>query len=411
LRLPYELHLALRYTRFHRGRTSFSLVTLISVAGVAVGTAALVIALALMTGFQQDLRERVLGGTAHLTVFSLQGADFDLDETIATIESVPGVAAVGAVMHSDAMVTTEDAGRPTYAQIHGVDAERHEQVVLLGDDQHPLETLRRSTLTGRQGIVLGDELAASLRVQVGDAVRVLVPSMRLTPFGPLPRSRVFEVVGLFHTGSFFQDSQRAYVTLASAGRLLGPEAEISWIELRTDNPGSTEGVKTGVVESLAGSWLVLDMLEQNKDFVRALNTEKRMLFLAIGLIVIVAALNIGSTLILMVTDKVKEIGTLSAMGARPRGIAVVFMLQGVIIGSVGTVLGLLLGAGISRVLDHFQVIKLDPEVYFLFYVPFVTSPGDLIFAGLLALGVSYVATLYPAWKAATLDPVEAIRHE
>jgi lipoprotein-releasing system permease protein len=156
---------------------------------------------------------------------------------------------------------------------------------------------------------------------------------------------------------------------------------------------------------------VLDMLEQNKDFVRALNTEKRMLFLAIGLIVIVAALNIGSTLILMVTDKVKEIGTLSAMGARPRGIAVVFMLQGVIIGSVGTVLGLLLGAGISRVLDHFQVIKLDPEVYFLFYVPFVTSPGDLIFAGLLALGVSYVATLYPAWKAATLDPVEAIRHE
>ena len=410
MRLPYELHLALRYTRFHRGRTSFSLVTLISVLGVAVGTAALVIALALMTGFQRDLRERVLGGTAHLTVIGHLDRDFDPDRAVEAIEAVPGVLAAGSVMHSDAMIMTEDSRRPTYAQIHGVDPARHRRILRLGDGEHPLEALSRPTQTNRHGIVLGDELAKSLRVEPGDSVRVLVPTMRLTPFGPLPRVRVFEVVGLFHTGSFFQDSQNAYMTLAAAAKTLGPEAGVSWIELRVEDPDLTASVKTGVAE-VGESWVVYDMLEQNMDFVRALNTEKKMLFLAIGLIVIVAALNIGSTLILMVTDKVKEIGTLSAMGARPRGVATVFMLQGVIIGTVGTVLGLALGAGISHVLDRFQIIKLDPEVYFLFYVPFVTSPGDMVFAGLLAMGVSYVATLYPAWKAASLDPVEAIRHE
>ncbi len=410
MRLPYELHLALRYTRFHRGRTSFSLVTLISVLGVAVGTAALVIALALMTGFQRDLRERVLGGTAHLTVFGHLNPDFDPDAAIEVIEAVPGVLAAGAVMHSDSMITTEDARWPTYAQIHGVDPARHREILRLGDGENPLDTLSRPTETNRHGIVLGDELAKSLRVEPGDAVRVLVPTMRLTPFGPLPRSRVFEVVGLFHTGSFFQDSQNAYVSLDAAAKTLGPKASVDWIELRVEKPDLTEAVKTELI-GLGESWVVYDMLEQNIDFVRALNTEKKMLFLAIGLIVIVAALNIGSTLILMVTDKVKEIGTLSAMGARPRAIATVFMLQGVIIGTVGTILGLILGAGISHVLDRFQIIKLDPEVYFLFYVPFVTSPGDMIFAGLLAMGVSYVATLYPAWKAASLDPVEAIRHE
>ena len=147
-------------------------------------------------------------------------------------------------LHHVAILVEEDSRRPTYAQIHGVDPERHQSILELGDGEHPLKTLRRPTQTNRHGIVLGDELAKKLRVEPGDAVRVLVPSMRLTPFGPLPRSRVFEVVGLFHTGSFFQDSQRAYVSLDAAARTLGPEAEVSWVELRVENPGLTDSVKT-----------------------------------------------------------------------------------------------------------------------------------------------------------------------
>ena len=411
MRLPFELHLALRYLRFHRGSAFLSVITLISVAGVTVGTAALVIALALMTGFQEDLRERILRGSAHLTVMNGTGSTFGLDDDLLRrIGDVPGVGDVGAVLYSPAMLTNEDLGSPAYAQVHGVDPTAHIRVVDLGEGGG-FEALEGDTASGREGIILGRELAASLGALEGDAIRVLVPRMTLTPFAPIPRSRVFEVVGFFHTGSFLQDSQRAYVRIDSAQTLLGAAGRASWVDVRLEDESRLAEMKRALTSGLGVPWLILDMIEQNSELLKALNTEKLILFLAIGLIVVVAALNIVSTLILMVTDKIKEIGTLTALGARPASIATVFMLQGLVIGFVGSATGVTVGSVASTWLDRYRMIPLNPDVYYLTHVPFETSLGDVAFVAILTLAVSFVATLYPAWKATTLDPVEAIRYE
>lgn len=413
MRLPYELHLALRYLRFHRGRTFLSIITLISVAGVTVGTAALVIALALATGFQEDVRERILGGAAHLTILAAAEATFpDAEALAARVRDVPGVRAVGPVLFTPAMITSDVGDLPAYAEVEGIDPARHGAVVpLRGGAGDPLLPLVPRPDGREAGIVLGEQLARKLAVREGELVRVVVPRVTLTPFAPVPRSRVFRVVGTFRSDYFQQDAQRAYVDLADARRLLEAPTHASWIEVRLGNPRELERGKAALREALGGGWSVVDLLEQNEAMLKALNTEKLILFLAIGLIVVVASLNIVSTLILMVTDKVKEIGTLTSMGARPGGIAAIFMLQGVVIGLVGTSLGLLLGATAAYGLDRYEVIALNPEVYYLSHVPFSPRPGDVAFVGILTLLVSFVATLYPAWRAASQDPVEAIRHE
>lgn len=413
MRLPYELYLAFRYLRFHRGRTFLSIITLISVAGVTVGTAALVIALALATGFQEDVRERILGGSAHVTVLDATEETFEAAEAVAArVSALPGVRAAGPVLFTPALVKSEAAEAPIYAELEGVDPARHGAVVPLdhgaGD---PVAPLSRDLGSGEAGIVLGEQLARRLAVRTGDSVRVLVLRLTLTPFAPIPRSRVFRVVGTFRSDYFQQDAQRAFVALSDARRLLEAPTRASWIEVRLDDPRGLERAKRTLRESLGGGWSVVDLLEQNEVMLKALNTEKLILFLAIGLIVVVASLNIVSTLILMVTDKVKEIGTLTSMGARPRGIASIFMLQGIVIGLVGTSLGLVLGTCAAFWLDRYEIIPLNPEVYYLSHVPFAPRGSDLAFVGVLTLLVSFVATLYPAWKAASQDPVEAIRHE
>jgi lipoprotein-releasing system permease protein len=413
VRLPYESYLALRYLRFHRGRTFLSIITLISVAGVSVGTAALVIALALMTGFQQDIRRRIESGSAHLTVLKAHEPTFEGAEGLAArVRAVPGVKEAGPVLLTHAMLVNEEAASPAYVELEGIDPARHGRVIAEGPDD-PLKVLSAPLPGGRDGIVLGEELGSRLGVRKGDRVRLLVPKVSLTPFTPIPRSRVLEVLGTFHSEAFPLSAERAYVSLETARRLLDAPAAASWVEVRLGDDRLIQRVKKDLSGTLGSGYLVVDLLdlEQNRDLLKALNTEKFILFLAIALIVVVASLNIVSTLILMVADKVKEIGTLTAMGARPFGIALVFVLQGLVIGVVGTSLGLAAGSAASWWLDRFRVIKLNPEVYYITHVPFTLRPIDAVFVAALTLGVSLLATIYPAFRAATLDPVEAIRHE
>jgi len=411
LRLPYELHLALRYLRFHRGRTFLSIITLISVAGVTVGTAALVIALSLMTGFQDDVRDRILGGSAHLTVLDPTEVSFlDAEALAERVERVEGIRAAAPVLSSPAMIVNEDIDAPVYAELQGVDPDKHGMVIpwaTAGPD--PLLPLQRES--GLEGIILGEQLASRLAVRAGERVRIVVPRATLTPFALVPKSRTFQVVGTFRSDFFQQDAQRAYVRLQDARRLLDAPSRATWLEVRLEDVGRLEPGKEALQRELGPEWTIVDLIEQNRPMLKALNTEKVFLFLAIGLIVVVASLNIVSTLVLMVNDKIKEIGTLSAMGARPLGIAVIFMVQGVVIGVVGSFFGLVLGTATSVWLDRYRLIALNPDVYYLSHVPFSIRPQDLAFVGVLAMAVSFLATLYPAWKAATQDPVEAIRHE
>jgi lipoprotein-releasing system permease protein len=412
--LPYELLLAFRYLRVHRGRTFLSVITMISVGGVAVGTAALVIALALMTGFEEDMRQRILRGSAHLQVIEQAESGFDdADDVLAKARSVPGVLAAAPVLFSPAMIMNDALGSPAYAEIYGVDPQLQGHVVDFGAGagKDPLAGLKERGGSDRPGIVLGADLAKRMAVRPGDLVRVLVPKVRLTPFAPIPRSLVLEVAGVVRTDAYPQDSQRAYMALDVTRRLLDAPGRASWVELRLADPRALSAMKVVVSREMGERFVVFDLLERNKEIFKAFETEKLFLFIAIALIVVVASLNIVSTLVLMVNDKVREIGTLTAMGARAFGIASVFMLQGIVIGLVGTALGLALGSALTYWLDTYRVMALDPDVYFIAYVPFANHPANVAIIGLSALVISFVATIYPAFKAARLNPVEAIRHE
>lgn len=412
--IPYEVRLAARYLRVHRGRTFLSVITLISIAGVAVGTAALVIALSLMTGFEEDMKSRIVRGSGDLQVLDAGAPTFgDAGSLCARVRSIPGVAAAAPVLYTPAMIMNETLGTPSYADVQGVDPAVQNDVVALGPpgSKSPLAALAHPGEDGRPEIVLGADLANALGVAEGDTVRLLLPKVRLTPFSAFPRSVVCRVAGTFKTDAYPQDSQRAYIALATARKLLDAPDRASWIELRLDDRRDLAPMKTKLARALGSGYQVLDLLEQNRPLLKAFNTEKYFLFLAIVLIVVVASLNIVSTLVLMVNDKIREIGTLTAMGSKPASVAAVFMLQGTAIGVVGTAIGLAVGSASAWWLNAYRVMKLNPDVYYVDYVPFATRPGDLLAVGGAALLIAFAATLYPAWKAARLSPVEAIRHE
>lgn len=406
MNLPFELHVALRYLLARRKQALISIISLISALGVAVGVMALVIALALMTGLQGELRDRILGSTAHVYVWKGDGIR-DYRAEVARLRTFAHVTGAAPAILGKALLTA--AGQQAFINLKGVDPDLEKSVTDIGRSMKGGSLRAIEEGDGREGIVLGVDVAKTLGVKVGDRVQVLTPDYLLSPMGMLPRSRTLTVVGIFALGLFEFDSTYGLVSLRLAERLTGRD-NIELIELRVDDIYLAPAVAAAIADQSAGVYITQDWTQLNRSLFGALWLEKMAISITIGLIVIVAALNIIASLILLVMEKNRDIAILKTMGASGRSIMLVFVLQGVIIGLVGTTAGATAGWVVSTVLDRYRLIRIPMDVYQVSYVPFVILPLDFVLVIASSLLICFVATLYPSRKASKLDPAEALRY-
>lgn len=397
-----------------RSRRSVSLIGGLSALGFLVGVAALIIALAMITGFQNAMISKILGANAQLLVFPRNGSRTIANPgaVIDTVTAVPGVTAAAPVVSTKGVVLAA-GGRMHWVTINGIDPERGQQVTDLESSMvaGSLADLGRPTLSQRPPLIMGEELATELGLIQGDPVTLLVPRPKLTPWGVGLKQTVFEVVGFFSTDYYEYDSTWVMIGYHRAQRMLGVDAQAHWIAGRVVDLRQLYSIEASVQERLGEEFQVTDLLRSNRALFSALKLEKLLMFLAVGLIVIVAALSVISTLVLTVTQKVRDIGVLMAMGATPRGILRIFVIQGMGMGLVGTVGGVLVGVGLSWVLDAYELIPLDSEVYYLGHVAFIVRGWDVAAVALVSVVIAFISTLYPAWRASRLDPVEALRRD
>jgi len=375
--------------------------------GVTVGVMALVIALALMTGLQAELRDRILGSTAHIFVWKGDGIR-DYHAEVKRLREFPHVLGAAPAILGKALITTSQG--QSFITIKGIDPALEKSVTDIGRSmrQGRMASLNKGG-DGPPGILLGADLARTLKVRVGDRVQVLTPEGTLSPMGMLPRARSLEVAGIFSLGLFEFDSAYGFVTMPVAERLTGRDTP-ELIELRVDDIYRAHDVAGAIMEQSAGQYLTEDWTQLNRSLFSALWLEKMAISITIGLIVMVAALNIVASLILLVMEKHRDIAILKTMGASGRSIMLVFMLQGLIIGFIGTGIGATAGWVVSSVLDRYKLIRIPMDVYQVSYVPFVVLPFDFILVVVSAILVCFVATLYPSRQASKLDPAEALRY-
>ncbi|MBI1899200.1 MAG: ABC transporter permease [Acidobacteria bacterium] len=407
----FELFVARRYLRAKRKQTVISVITVISIVGVAAGVMALIIALAINAGFRGTLQRNLLGATAHVSILEKEpGYGIERWRELAhRVSRVDGVVSVAPSLYGQVLLS--GPLQATGAVLKGIDIKSGQQVndVLRHLKQGDIHDLARTT--GLPGIILGSKLAHMTGMMLNSVVRVMSPQGELTPFGPRFTQQQFRVVGIFESGFYELDATWAYTTIKTAQELFSVSDVVNSIEMKVREIDRAPEI-AAAVQKIAGPKLAAThWMEQNRPILNALKMERAVTIVTIGLIQLVAALNILIALIMMVMEKHKDIAILMSMGARHRQIRNIFVLQGVLIGAVGTVIGLALGYTLSFLADRYHWIRLDEEVYSLSYVPF--NPGwlDGVWVAAIALTVSFVATLYPARNATRISPVEALRYE
>lgn len=407
-KLPFEWFVGLRYFRARKRQGFISLITVISIAGVAVGVMALIVVLAVMNGFQSDLRERILGVTAHIVVRSLQGSIPDYESVATEIGGISGIKITSPFIYLQGLVSA--GGRSSGAVIRGVDVSRdRSEMIAKNIIMGKLEDLDKDPSS--PGIILGVELARQLNVHINDVVNILVPSGRITPVGQVPRSRPYRVVGLFQSGVYDYDQTFTFISLREAQQLSGMTDRVMGIEVWLSNPDEAARIASTLQEKLGYSYWVRDWMQMNRNLFSALKLEKTAMFIILTLIVLVAAFNIVSSLIMLVMDKSKDIAIMKAMGATASRIRRVFMLVGLFIGICGTVLGMAGGFLLCGILKRYHFIELPKDIYYISTLPVRVEFLDVFFVCLAAIIISFTATIYPAHQAAKLDPVEALRYE
>ena len=409
--MKFEWFVAMRYLKAKRRQAALSVVTAISVIGVMAGVAALVIALSINNGFRQELQSKLLGATANVNLIRSQNDGIHhYDALTDRLAKLPHVVAAAPALYEQALISNRQ--RSGGVVIKGVDPEREIKVCDL------LHRLTAGSLKGlsetfpdADPIIIGSELARSLGVSVGDTVMITSPQGTLTPFEVVPKYRHFRVVGVFDSGFFDFDATWVFTNLNAAQRLFDLRNVASVIEFKLDDVYLADSVAQSILKAAGSGFTTTTWVDQNHALFSALKLERLVTILTIGLIVLVAALNIFITLAMMVMDKNRDIAVLKSMGAKNKQIWTVFTLHGVLIASLGTFLGLILGYGGAWVGEFYKLIPLQADVYGLSYVPFIPRPWDGLWISLAVLLISFLAAFYPSFSAARLDSAEILRYE
>ncbi len=431
--MQFELFVAARYLRAKRRQAVIGVITIISIVGVAAGVASLIIALAINNGFRQDLQERLLGSTSHINLLRVESDGIrNWADLLARLQKQPHVLAGAPAIYEQVLISR--GARAQGAILKGIlpqderkvsdildtvksgsadslDARKEGQGASSPpdlDEPNPLSARVTSTLPP---IILGKDMADQLGATVGSLVTVTSPQGELTPFGIVPKYKRFRVAGIFVSSFYEYDSSWAFINLYDAQKLFDLGDVVSVLEFKIDDIYKAPEIAQQLETTAGRGFMSTNWMEQNRAIFHALRLERVVTFITIGLIVFVAALNILISLIMMVMEKTRDIAVLVSMGAKKRQIRRIFIYQGILIGVIGTVLGLIAGYLLSWAAGHYHLVSLSAEVYSIDYVPFAPRVLDGVLVAIVAIGVSFIATLYPSWSAASVLPAEALRYE
>ncbi|MEJ2402755.1 MAG: lipoprotein-releasing ABC transporter permease subunit [Candidatus Thiodiazotropha sp.] len=412
---PFELYVGLRYTRAKRRNHFISFISMISMLGIMLGVVALIVVLSVMNGFHKEVRERILGMASHATISGVNGELTDWKSVMAQASKFPHVIGEAPYIEGQGMLISGQ--KVSGALLRGILPQREGDVsdVIRDIKQGSIETLE----SGSFNIILGRELASVLGVGVGDKVTLVTPQVNVTPAGILPRLKRLTVSGIFQVGMGEYDRGVAILHIDDAAKLMRLENGVSGVRLKLDDLYLAPQVSREIALKMGGYYRISDWTMQHRNFFAALRTEKRMMTIILSLIVAVAAFNIVSTMVMVVTDKQSDIAILRTLGASPKSIMGIFMVQGATIGVVGNLLGmiggLLLAYRVEEIVSWiertFKVDFLDPSIYYITKLPSDPQISDVLFIGGMALLITLLATLYPAWKASRTQPAEALRYE
>ena len=411
---PLSVFVGLRYLRAKRRNYFISFISLVSMGGIALGVMVLITVLSVMNGFEKELRERILGMISHATIEGPERRLPDWQSLLDQVERHPSVVGAAPYVEQETLIK----GRGTAgAQVRGIDPRLEPQVSEI--DELVRHDGLQALVPGEWRVVLGAGLATRLGVREGDSVTIFAPEIRATPAGVVPQVRRFEVAGIFEAGVQQYDTALAVIHYRDAQRLFRLEDQVSGIRLKFDDMMRARSIAWELSDELGGMHRVRDWTQQHANFFRAVQTEKTVMFIILSLIIAVAAFNIISTLVMVVTDKQADIAILKTMGLGPRSIMGIFIVQGSLIGIIGTLLGIVAGVtlalnveGLVASLEQFlNTDFLSAEVYYISDLPSELRWGDVFKFGTVALVLSLLSTIYPAWRAARTEPVEALRHE
>ena len=418
--MKYEWFIGLRYLKAKRKQTFISIITVISIAGVMVGVMTLIIVLSVMSGFEKTLKEKIIGNQAHLVILKAsQEGMLQYEDVLRKVAEVKGVVSVAPFIFSMVMLSSES--NVSHVAVKGIDPDREGGVTELTRNLKAgkLLDLKESQAGDLPGILLGDGLAEHLSMSVGKTLQVVSPMGAVASMGMMPRMKPFRVVGIFHSGMYEYDNSLAYVSLGSAQEFFGMDSQVTGVQVKTDDIYHVKEIGREIRKKLGFPFWTKDWMEMNRNLFSALRQQKKIMFIILVLIVLVAAINIVSTLIMVVMEKNRDIAILKSMGAPSKTIMKIFLIEGLITGVVGTGLGAFLGLlaafnleKITAFVENLFGFKLiASDVYYIDRLPSQVNPVDVLLITGIAILISLLATLYPSWRASRLDPSEILRYE